>query len=120
MSLPKKLALLIVPAVALALSLGATSTATAAEHGHKVVAHDVHWDHHFYHYGHHDHVFVGPRVVVGGYVPSPVLVSPPVVSLFYRVGPTAPWAIYGSYGTFADAQAVSLSLQTSGYQVFIR
>ncbi|HEY2148358.1 MAG TPA: hypothetical protein VGH32_10500 [Pirellulales bacterium] len=120
MSLPKKLALLIVPAVALALPLSAATTATAAEHGHGHVAHEVHWDHHDWHFGHHERVFVGPRVVIGGYVPAPVVVTPSVVSVFYRVGPVAPWTVYGTYGTFADAQSVSLSLQTSGYQCFIR
>ena len=120
MSLPKKLALLVVPAVALALPVSAASTASAAEHGHNVAAHEVHWDHHFYHYGHHDHLFIGPRVVIGGYVPSPLIVTPSVVSVFYRVGPVSPWTVYGTYATVADAQAVSLTLQTSGYQVFIR
>jgi hypothetical protein len=118
MSLPKKLALLVVPAVALAL--GAASTATAAEHGHGFVAHEVHWDHHYYHYGHHDHLFIGPRIVIGGYLPAPLVITPSVVSVFYRVGPVAPWTVYGTYGTFEDAQAVSLTLQTSGYQVFVR
>jgi hypothetical protein len=123
MSLARKLALSILPALALALPLAAASSAQANEHG-RVERHDDHEDHwsydHSVHFTHHDHVFVDRHVFIGGYAPVPVVVATPTVSLYYRVGPTSPWIVYGSFGGYGGAQVAAQSLQGYGYQCFIR
>jgi len=122
MSLARKLTLSILPVLALALPLAAASSAQANDHGHveRHGGHDRHWSDHFVHFDHHDHGFVDRRVFIGGYTPLPVIVPAPTVSLYYRVGPTSPWIVYGSFGGYGDAQVAAQSLQGNGYQCFIR
>ena len=105
------------------LPLAAASSAQANDHGHieHHDGHDRHWGYdHFVHFGHHDHVFVEPRVYIGGYAPLPAVVPAPTVNVYYRVGPTSPWVVYGSFGGYGAAQVAVQSLQGYGYQCFIR
>jgi hypothetical protein len=123
MSITRKLALSILPALALTLPLAAASSAQANDHGRVEHhdGHDRHWSYdHSVHFTHHDHVFVDRHVFIGGYAPVPVVVSAPTVSLYFRVGPTTPWIVYGSFGGYGDAQIAAQSLQVNGYQCFIR
>ena len=123
MSLARKLGLSILPALALVLPLSAASSAQAKDHGHveRHDGHDHHWGYdHFVHFGHHDYVFADRHVFIGGYAPLPVIVPAPTVNVYYRVGPTSPWIVYGSFGGYGDAQVAVQSLQGYGYQCFIR
>src|ERR1700680_3456958 len=122
MSIARKLPLSILPALALTLPLTAVSSAQANDHGHVEHrdGHDHQWSYdRSVHFTHHDHVFVDRHVFIGGYAPVPVVVSAPTVSLYYRVGPTSPWIVYGSFGGYGDAQVAAQSLQGYGYQCFI-
>ncbi len=121
MSIAKKLALFVLPAVALALPLMATTSAQAYDHHERFerrVYHPwVHYDHHGY-----DHLRIVPQVVLSPVAPITVGVGVAVqpVSVFYRYTPASPWVVYASYGTLTDAQLAANSLTASGLQVFIR
>src|SRR6266852_3702669 len=121
MSILRKLALSIFPAVALALPLSAASSAQAHDHGHVAISFGHHWgyDHHVY-YTHLDPVFVDRRVFIGGYAPIPVIVSAPTVSVYYRTCPTEPWLVYGSFRGYTGAEIAAARLQGLGFEFFIR
>jgi hypothetical protein len=123
MSIARKLALSILPALALALPLSAATSAQAHEHDHFEHHHgyDGHASYdHYVHYGHSEHVFVDRHVYVGGYTPAPVIVTVPRVNLYYRTCPTVPWLVYGGFGGYGDAQIAAQSLQGRGFEIFIR
>ena len=123
MSIAKKLALLVLPAVVLVLPLSAASSAQAYDHhyDHDHYGHVVHYDH----FGYWPHVsprfVVSPRIVIGSTVPlatGVVTVQP--VSVFYRTNVLSPWVSYGSFSFAADAQVAADSLRVRGLEVFIR
>jgi hypothetical protein len=123
MSIAKKLALLVLPAVALMLPLTAASSAQAYDHHdhHDYHGHVVHYDHFGYWPYVARRVVVSPQIVIGPTLPlttGVVTVQP--VSVFYRTNVLSPWLSYGSYSFAADAQVAADSLRLRGLEVFIR
>lgn len=123
MSIAKKLALLILPAVALALPLSAASSAQAYDHHdhHDYHGHVVHYDHFGFWPYVSRRVVVSPQIVIGPTLPlATEVVTVRPVSVFYRANALSPWVSYASYGLMADAQVAADSLRLRGLEVFIR